>query len=144
MKKIEIKLKECCLTCEHFDPSGCTGLAPSVFCCGEPDRVIACGHMAVCKEYLELHPPRCCEVEKREIIPSRKGDQQGGAEAQTRPCWWYGKPAKFHMWSYGVPFHHFSHAGLPKECTIGILEDEDGRIVNARPEDIHFVDTVVE
>lgn len=51
MKKIEIKLKECCLTCEHFDPSGCVGLSPSVFCCGEPDRVIACGHMAVCKKY---------------------------------------------------------------------------------------------
>lgn len=52
MKKIEIKLKECCLTCKHFDPSGCVGIVPSVFCCGEPDRVIACGHMAVCKAYL--------------------------------------------------------------------------------------------
>lgn len=51
MKKIEIKLKECCLTCEHFDPSGCVGIAPSVFCCGEPDRVIACGHMEVCEKY---------------------------------------------------------------------------------------------
>lgn len=51
MEKIEIKLKECCLTCEHFDPSGCTGLTPSVFCCGEPDRVIACGHMEVCAKY---------------------------------------------------------------------------------------------
>lgn len=51
MKKIEIKLKECCLTCEHFDPSGCVGIVPSVFCCGEPDRVIACGHMEVCAKY---------------------------------------------------------------------------------------------
>lgn len=51
MKKIEIKLKECCLTCEHFDPSGCNGIVPSVFCCGEPDRVIACGHMEVCEKY---------------------------------------------------------------------------------------------
>lgn len=62
----------------------------------------------------------------------------------TRPCWWYGKPAKFHMWSHGVPFHSFSHAGAPKECTIGILEDEDGKIVNARPEDIRFTDSLVE
>lgn len=73
MKKIEIKLKECCLTCEHFDPSGCSGVVPTVFCCDEPDRVIACGHMAVCKEYLELHPPSCCELEKREIIPQKTG-----------------------------------------------------------------------
>ena len=51
MKKIEIKLKECCLTCENFDPSGCSGLTPSVFCCGEPDRVISCGHMEVCWKY---------------------------------------------------------------------------------------------
>lgn len=51
MKKIEIKLKECCLDCEHFDPSGCVGIVPSVFCCGEPDRVIACGHMEVCEKY---------------------------------------------------------------------------------------------
>lgn len=121
MKKIEIKLKECCLNCEHFDPSGCSGLTPSVFCCGEPDRVISCGHMSVCKEYLS----------------------DGGTE-QTRPCRWFGRPAKFHMWSHGVPFHHFSHAGPPKECTIGILEDEDGRIVNARPEDIRFTDIVGE
>lgn len=52
MKKIEIKLKECCLACEHFDPSGCSGLSPSVFYCGDHDRVIACGHMKVCKKYL--------------------------------------------------------------------------------------------
>ncbi len=51
MKKIEIKLKECCLTCEHFDPSVCTWLFAPVLCCGEPDRVIACGHMEVCKKY---------------------------------------------------------------------------------------------
>lgn len=81
MKKIEIKLKECCLVCEHFDPSGCVGIVPTVFCCGEPDRVIACGHMAVCKEYLELHPPSCCELERHEIIPTdptEKNNPQGG------------------------------------------------------------------
>lgn len=53
MNKIEIKLKKCCLTCEHFDPSGIKGLSFYTACCGEPDRVIACGHMAVCKTYLE-------------------------------------------------------------------------------------------
>ena len=73
MKKIEIKLKECCLDCEHFDPPGCTGLTASVFCCGEPERVIACGHMAVCKKYLELSPPSCCELERQEITPQKTG-----------------------------------------------------------------------
>lgn len=54
MKKIEIKLKECCLKCEHFDQSGIKGLVYPTVCCGEPERVIACGHMAVCKQYLEF------------------------------------------------------------------------------------------
>ncbi len=54
MEKIKIKLKECCLNCENFDPSGIQGLYPYSFtCCGEPERVIACGHMKVCKRYLE-------------------------------------------------------------------------------------------
>lgn len=57
MKKIEIKLKECCLTCEHFDPSGIQGISPYTICapacCGEYERIIACGHMKVCKTYLE-------------------------------------------------------------------------------------------
>ena len=54
MEKIEIKLKECCLACEHFDLSGIKGLSYPVFVCGgEPKRVIACGHMNVCKTYLE-------------------------------------------------------------------------------------------
>lgn len=51
MEKIEIKLKECCLTCKHFDPSGIKGLAYPIVCCGEPERVIACGHMEVCYKY---------------------------------------------------------------------------------------------
>lgn len=63
MGKIKIKLKECCLTCEHFDPAGIRGfsmysIAPTCGC-GEPERVIACGHMAVCKTYLES--PNTCE-----------------------------------------------------------------------------------
>ena len=53
VKKIEIKLKECCLTCEHFDPSGCIGLSIATICCGEGERVIACGHIAVCSKYNE-------------------------------------------------------------------------------------------
>ena len=68
MKKIEIKLKECCLTCEHFDPSGCVGIVPTVFCCGEPDRVIACGHMAVCKKYLETEVKK--KTWKRSYLPN--------------------------------------------------------------------------
>ena len=51
MKEIEIKLKECCLKCEDFDPSGIQGIGPYVYCCGEPDRIIACGHMRVCAKY---------------------------------------------------------------------------------------------
>lgn len=53
---IKIRLKECCLTCEHFDPSGIKGLSiyyTPVCGCGEIERVIACGHMTVCKMYLE-------------------------------------------------------------------------------------------
>lgn len=48
--KIEIKPKECCLTCEHFMPDGIIGLVY-----GSPDtkREISCGHMPVCKKYLE-------------------------------------------------------------------------------------------
>ena len=53
MEKIEIKLKECCLSCEHFDASGIRGFSPfPLSCCGEPERVIACGHMEVCYKYM--------------------------------------------------------------------------------------------
>ncbi len=51
MEKIKIKLKECCLTCEHFDPQGIKGIYFPLECCGEPERVIACGHMEVCWKY---------------------------------------------------------------------------------------------
>lgn len=56
MEKIEIKLKECCLSCEHFDSSGIQGFLsfPSLSCCREPERVIACGHMEVCYKYMGL------------------------------------------------------------------------------------------
>lgn len=61
MKRIEIKLEECCLACENFDLSGIQGISPySLYappCCGEPERVIACGHMKVCKTYLEAEAP---------------------------------------------------------------------------------------
>lgn len=53
MVNIRIKLKECCLTCEHFDPSGIKGFGAYMACCGKPERVISCGHMEVCKTYLE-------------------------------------------------------------------------------------------
>lgn len=68
MKKIENKLEECCLNCEHFDPSGCVGIIPTVFCSGEPDRMIACGHMAVCKRYLEYNSRK--KMWKRVYLPN--------------------------------------------------------------------------
>lgn len=51
MEKMEIKLKECCLTCEHFylrtDFLG-------IYCsCENNKREISCVHMPVCKKYLE-------------------------------------------------------------------------------------------
>lgn len=48
LEPIKIKLKDCCLTCPDFDPTGMMGfgmLATS-------HREIACGHMAVCYKYL--------------------------------------------------------------------------------------------
>lgn len=52
MKKIEVKLKECCLDCEHFDVSGIRGVSSyQGYGCGDPERVIACGHMMVCGRY---------------------------------------------------------------------------------------------
>lgn len=49
--KIKIKLKECCLTCEHFDPKGIKGFG---YCPpADGKREISCGHMEVCKTYLE-------------------------------------------------------------------------------------------
>lgn len=53
MKKIEIKLKlkDCCLTCEHFYPDG-SGLSVYSVCgCGNEKREIKCLHMPVCKMY---------------------------------------------------------------------------------------------
>lgn len=64
------------------------------------------------------------------------------SEGHMRPCWWMGERCLFHRWSTGVPFCYFSHGGLPKECTIGIVERENGEIVNARPESIHFDDDI--
>lgn len=49
MERMEIKLEECCLTCEHFklDMSGLGMFAP----CDVADRRLACEHMAVCGKY---------------------------------------------------------------------------------------------
>ncbi len=49
MERIEIKLKECCLTCEHFSPDGVIGFG---MCPLDGKRVIACGHMPVCQRYI--------------------------------------------------------------------------------------------
>lgn len=53
MGKTEIKLKECCRDCKHFDTSGIKGCGPYIAHYKEKKRVIACGHMEVCKMYLE-------------------------------------------------------------------------------------------
>lgn len=49
MERMEIKLKECCLTCEHIklDMSGLGMFAPL----GEIERKLACEHMEVCWRY---------------------------------------------------------------------------------------------
>ena len=51
MDKLEVKLKECCLTCEHFyldtGKIGIMGCGP----CGP--RELACLHMLVCGKYME-------------------------------------------------------------------------------------------
>lgn len=52
MGKIEVKLKECCLDCDHFDVSGIREGSPyQNYGFGEQDCVIACGHMVVCGRY---------------------------------------------------------------------------------------------
>lgn len=51
MEKMQIKLKECCLECEHFyldtGSIGCYGV------CVSDERKIACVHMPVCYKYIE-------------------------------------------------------------------------------------------
>lgn len=49
MEKMEIKLKECCLTCDNFYLR--TDLI-GVYCsCGNDKREISCVHMPVCYKY---------------------------------------------------------------------------------------------
>lgn len=51
MERIEIKLIECCLTCEYFSPYG-----DAFALCANPfskKREIACTHMPVCYKYRE-------------------------------------------------------------------------------------------
>ena len=59
MDKIEIKLKECCLTCEHFDPRGVIGFGMCATLDG--GREIACWHMKVCAKYNEISPVVRCK-----------------------------------------------------------------------------------
>ena len=51
IEKMEIRLKECCLVCKDFAPSGVYGL---LRCTG--DRYIGCTHMNVCYKYLDTQP----------------------------------------------------------------------------------------
>lgn len=51
VEKIEIKLKDCCLSCEDFNPAGVIGFS----CCAiDGKREISCGHMKVCYKYMGL------------------------------------------------------------------------------------------
>lgn len=52
MEPIKIKLKECCLTCEHYSPDGLAGFGIG---CGT-SREISCGHMPVCYKYMGHKP----------------------------------------------------------------------------------------
>lgn len=49
MERMEIKLKECCLECEHFSlDTARLNFYPT---CGCTERKIACTHMPVCDKY---------------------------------------------------------------------------------------------
>lgn len=49
MERMEIKLKECCLECDHFDLDYAKlSIYPT---CGCAERKIACTHMPVCTTY---------------------------------------------------------------------------------------------
>lgn len=56
MEKMEIKLKECCLTCEHFSLR--TDLLGIYGPCLGSEREISCTHMPVCKIYNSEDEPK--------------------------------------------------------------------------------------
>lgn len=62
--------------------------------------------------------------------------------AEMRPCWWMGQRMIFHMWGWGFPrtYSQIPQNKSKEKCTIAILEDEGGKIVNALPEDVRFTD----
>ncbi len=76
MQKIKIELKECCLTCEHFDPSGIKGLnmyyTTPPCGCGEPERVIACGHIEVCAKYCGKNIKNMAKSNWTQILPTTR------------------------------------------------------------------------
>lgn len=49
VEKMEIRLKECCLTCNDFEASGAIGFLASA-----TNRYIGCSHMNVCYKYLGM------------------------------------------------------------------------------------------
>lgn len=70
MEKIEIKLKDCCLTCEHFSPDGVIGFGLCTTFDGK--RMISCGHTEVCAKYNGAVPVvRCkdCALRRTEGCP---------------------------------------------------------------------------
>ncbi len=81
MEKIAIKLKECCLTCEHFDPGGIKGIGYSLSCCKEPERIIACGHMEVCWKYNTKNLDS--QIAQKPVNIKRAGEDIFSAECPT-------------------------------------------------------------
>lgn len=49
MEKLEIKLKKCCLTCEHFYMDAAK---IGIGCCSPAPRELSCLHMPVCWKYM--------------------------------------------------------------------------------------------
>lgn len=49
MEKLEIKLKKCCLTCEHFYLDAARAGITACAICGP--RELSCLHMPVCGKY---------------------------------------------------------------------------------------------
>lgn len=66
-------------------------------------------------------------------------------KSELRLCWYHGNLMVFHTWGYGKPWSYSKieiNSSKSEKCTVAILEDEKGEIVNALPEDIRFLDCI--
>lgn len=85
MEKIEIKLKECCLTCEHYYPDG---IGMGCYCSISDKWEISCLHMAVCQTYNGHKPIEVvsCGQCKRWCPDGTYGTGQNGDKEQYGTC----------------------------------------------------------